>query len=1125
MLDFGKFRRCALTLVFVFIGTQSAIALSEEAAREKCRATVHPSFITCRRGGNDIEKCRELLKPQFHACVVAALNAANGRPNVPVEIPKEQQPSAELAKEAAALPTTFVAPPRTITDITAILDSEKPDSDKVARWHADSAAPVPTMMPREELVKFYYKRGQARAQLGQLHDALADADKALELARGSVEADLLGRVEQFAANQYQFAGNPRHALDILQQQLRDAKEAKGYLFAANSQISQIFIGMGDLAQAEAHLQRSLKLIQEARTTGSTSWRKSYQARGQSWEASVEFNRAVIFEARGQFAQAENSYRLAEQRRRASIKGVLATAKNPPPEWQILESADRMVVDVARMEAKQGRLAEAEVDARRALLAALKDQGKYNPTTPFFIGGLATILIEQGRYPEAEQLIGQALDINRVVGVADDSTTIVRQLSMLATIFNLQNKRKQAAQIYAQIDKVTANWDPKMREALDLNGSRINSLYAAGQFDRGVAVAKALIMRETTQFGEKSYDAANARASLAIGYMRLNRDADAAQEFQAALPILIAGASGASDDDDSATAALRSGRLQNYVENYIVLLTRMGAADDSAAVQSFALADAIRGHSVQQALAASSARARIKDPALAELVRQEQDLSKQVNAQLGTLNNALALPAGQRDENGVKALGVAIANLRSERDKLRADIAKRFPNYANLIAPKAPSVDEIKAVLRPDEAFLSFYFGRDASFVWAVPKAGKVAFAAIPITADDIATKIHELRRALDPDAETIGEIPPFDLAGAYDLYSLLLKPVEAGWKQAKSLIVVTNGALGLLPLSLLPTAPVVEEKDGGLLFSGYRNVPWLARTHAVSLVPSAAALRTLRQLPAGPLARDPFIGFGDPYFSVEQAADAAAGESAKPVQVASADAAATATRGLPLSRRSSPRVDGVSSAELAQLPRLPDTAAELTSIAKALRLDPAQVLHLGKDANEQAVETADLSHYRIIDFATHGLVPGELNGLTQPALALTAPAVAGVPGDGLLTMEKILALKLDADWVVLSACNTAAGAGAGAEAASGLGQAFFYAGTRTILVTNWSVHSASARVLVSDLFRRQATDPTLSRAEALRQAMMGLLDGGGFTDDKSRILFSYGHPLFWAPYTIIGDGG
>jgi len=191
----------------------------------------------------------------------------------------------------------------------------------------------------------------------------------------------------------------------------------------------------------------------------------------------------------------------------------------------------------------------------------------------------------------------------------------------------------------------------------------------------------------------------------------------------------------------------------------------------------------------------------------------------------------------------------------------------------------------------------------------------------------------------------------------------------------------------------------------------------------------------------------------------------------------------------------------------------------------ALQADPSKVIHLGKDANERTVKSAPLSKYRVVAFATHGLVPGDLNGLTQPALALTAPSVADVDGDGLLTMDEILALKLDADWVVLSACNTGASAGAGAEAASGLGRAFFYAGTRALLVTNWSVHSESARQLVTDLFRRQAADPKLSRGEALRQAMMALLDGKGYADQQGKVLFSYGHPLFWAPYTIIGDGG
>src|SRR6201999_4251055 len=192
---------------------------------------------------------------------------------------------------------------------------------------------------------------------------------------------------------------------------------------------------------------------------------------------------------------------------------------------------------------------------------------------------------------------------------------------------------------------------------------------------------------------------------------------------------------------------------------------------------------------------------------------------------------------------------------------------------------------------------------------------------------------------------------------------------------------------------------------------------------------------------------------------------------------------------------------------------LPDTAEELRSIALALHADPTRVLNLGKAANEETVKTADLSKYRIIVFATHGLVPGDLSGLHEPALALTAPEVAGVPGDGLLTMSEILALKLDADWVVLSACNTGAGSGASAEAASGLGRAFFYAGTRAILVTNWSVHSASARALVTGLFRRQAANPALGRGEALRQAMMAVADDG-FKDDGGKTLFSYAHPLF-----------
>ncbi len=1116
---FGRLMRLsALTPCAIYVlGVTPVLALTQDEARESCRMSAGRPFVqTCMKsGGGDREACREKASPLVRACVLAAMNKANGRANVAIELNKGGKPKDAVAP-GNALPAGFVAPPRTIADIASVLDSEKPDDATLAKLKQKADAEKNTS--KADASDFYYERAEARATLGRSAEAHADLEKALPAALGAGDGYFAQRIRIFLILQKQALGDIKGALQLAKFLVTDADRPgqKGYRFLAQRSVGQILVQLGDIPQAEGYLRNNENLLREARTSGLPGWRTSYQQKGRNWEGEVESLRATILEARGQFRDAEKSYAKAREWKLAAIPDF-KNQQHAPPEWQLKLAADSDLLNVARMKAKQSRLAEAEVDARSALLAVLKAQGKYNPYTTRFVMGLAGVLVDEGRYEDAERLTRVALEIQRTLSIGDDTQYSAQILSQLGAILTFQRKLPEASAVYAQLDKAIAKWDAPRREVLELNGSRINALFASGQIDAGLASAQGLLKREIARVGDKHFDAAVARGILATGLVRAGKDAEAIREFKTAIPVLLSASRENAEDDDTTVVAGRGERLQGLVESYIRLLAKMHPGSNEVAVETFALADSIRGQSVQKALAASSARASVKDPALAELVRKEQDLSKQANAQLGLLNNILSLPSGERDEKGVKSVSASIAKLRSDRDAARAEINRKFPSYADLVDPKPPTVEQIRATLAGGEAMLSFYFGRESSFVWAVPKDGAVAFASIPATSGDIESKVRKLREALEPQAAMVSDIPAFDVRLGYELYSLLLQPVESGWKSSKSLIVVTNGALGLLPLSLLPTTPADVQTDDDPLFVSYRRVPWLARTHAVTTVPSSAALRTLRQSPPGKPNRGELVAFGDPIFSKAQQIEADKG-----IKVADAS---NVTRGVPLKRRSSPKLEGVDSAELALLPRLPDTADELRSIALALQADPSKVLNLGKDANEKAVKSMDLSGFKVVAFATHGLVPGELNGLTQPALALSSPDVTGNDGDGLLTMEEILSLKLDADWVVLSACNTAAGAGAGAEAASGLGRAFFYAGTRALLVTNWSVHSQSARELVTDLFKRQADDPKLTRGEALRQAMMALADGPGYVGADGKTEFAYAHPLFWAPYSIIGDGG
>jgi len=407
--------------------------------------------------------------------------------------------------------------------------------------------------------------------------------------------------------------------------------------------------------------------------------------------------------------------------------------------------------------------------------------------------------------------------------------------------------------------------------------------------------------------------------------------------------------------------------------------------------------------------------------------------------------------------------------------------------------------------------VSWFIGRDRSYVWAIPATGEPQFLQIATQREQLGKAVAQLRKALDPQVLSIEEIPPFDFNLASRLYDDLLKPVQAGFAGKDTLVLIPHGDLGQLPLGILLTAPYqASASKEQLLFTEYRNAPWLMKKMALVSLPSATAMTSLRSLPKPKAGRHDFIAFGDPIFSLEQAKGMEKPETVR-----------LATRGVPLKLRNTPKTSDVSSAELALLPRLPDTSEEVLEIAKVFKVDPQRDIYLQTRANLTEVLKADLANRKVVMFSTHGLVPGELDGLTQPALALTNPQVMNAKGDGLLKVDQILTLKLNADWVVLSACNTASGEGAGAEALSGLGRAFFFAGARSLLVSSWPVDSEASRKLMTDLFRRQAKTTTLSKPEVLRQASLALLEKG--RPDGEGVKYSYAHPLFWAPFTVVGD--
>jgi CHAT domain-containing protein len=518
-------------------------------------------------------------------------------------------------------------------------------------------------------------------------------------------------------------------------------------------------------------------------------------------------------------------------------------------------------------------------------------------------------------------------------------------------------------------------------------------------------------------------------------------------------------------------------------------------DPQSVLQALGLADWLRAGAVQEALTDAAVRSAANTQGLAELVRQEQDAKNEIRAvraylsgDAGNARSTLPEAAAQMRER--------INQLEKERVQYQTQIKASFPDYERLVRPLPPNLDEIAKKLTKNEALLVVMPDASGVNVWAVKQVdGKpqAKFHRAPLTEAQISRNVDVLRQSLDS-LGTQGRLLPFDDRLAQETYKVLIAPLEDVLNDRSEWIVAASGSLARLPFAVLQTS---AKRNGA-------TRDWLIQKASLTQVPSVSSWVSLRGLTRRKLPEQSLIAWGDPVFdpAVNRALGNGTVRKVNFTRAAKSDIEAEELNGAKMYH---------------SMPPLPETRDELQDLAKALRADTANDLFMGLKATRESVLKANasglLSNKKVIVFATHGLMAGDLPKLLEPALALSADGSELKNAlSPLLTLEDVLGLKLNADWVVLSACNTAAADGKGEEALSGLARGFFYAGGRSLLVTHWAVESNSAKELTTRTFMHFTQHPNAPKSESLREAMLQVM-----ADTR------YSHPAFWAPYALVGD--
>ncbi len=542
----------------------------------------------------------------------------------------------------------------------------------------------------------------------------------------------------------------------------------------------------------------------------------------------------------------------------------------------------------------------------------------------------------------------------------------------------------------------------------------------------------------------------------------------------------------------------------------------GQALDYAA-EAFKITEQSRARSLLDLLAETNAA--VTEGIPADLLKRKQDnLDRQQEIAEELTGISVSVDSNKKKPSDLEA---ELEKLQTEFDSIENQIRTASPRYASLTAGKPLTLAEVQAnVLDDKTVLLEYSLGSEASYLWTVSKSGVSLYKlasrqvldklATDLRAQLIPSKLQrrivgidvmaDPQRGLGVSATPFAEDAAAFVIASNALYKAVIEPAGAALGD-KRLLVVADGTLNYVPFESLVNSPASAD---------YSSLPYLVKSNEIIYAPSASVIGAIRQQ-NNTSAGKAILILADPVFnSNDTRARGAAGLAS------SAD-----TRGLGIQSALTdvagpdPSASAVPAKMLGlPLARLTGTRTEAEQIVKLAKASGAQAdMWLDLDASEDNIDSRDVTKYRVLHIATHGLLNAERPQFTGVVLSL----IGNKNEDGFLRTDEVFNLRLGSPLVMLSACETGLGKEKRGEGVMGLTRAFMYAGAPTVGVSLWSVADNSTAELMTDFYKRLLTPSApspngLPASAAMREAQLAMISGK-----------KYSAPFYWAPFVLVGD--